>query len=123
MLAVITSLSRHQKQGNNMPDTIDLLEAIGRNAAWRHAQQDDLAAFLAEAEASDVLQAAVAASDPALLEPELGYKYMHTQHVTQGPAHEDDPDHDDDDGDGDGDHEDKRRDDKPVDDKASPRKH
>lgn len=81
-----------------MADTIGLLEAIGQNAALRHASEEDLARTLEQADASEAFKAAVMSGDSSHLSAELGHKPMHSTHVTQGGGHEDDePDHDDDD--------------------------
>lgn len=78
-----------------MSDTIDLLEAIGRDASLRHAAAAELLPILEKEQASDALKAAVAAGDSALLAGELGHKTMHLPQVTQGPGHEEgDHDHD-----------------------------
>jgi hypothetical protein len=83
-------------------DTIELLEAIGRDASLRHAPAADLAEVLERAQASDALKAAVALGDSMQLARELGHKPMEPPQIIMGPAHEDEPDQDDD-GDGDGD--------------------
>lgn len=80
-----------------MSDTIDLLEAIGRDASLRHAAAAELLPILEKEQASDALKAAVAAGDRGPLAAELGDKTMHVPQITQGPSHGD--------GDGDGDHE------------------
>lgn len=72
-----------------MSDTIDLLEAIGRDASLRHAAPEELMPMLEKEQASDALKAAVAAGDSSLLGNELGYRKMHVGQVTQGPGHED----------------------------------
>jgi len=83
-----------------MSNTIELLAAIGQNAALRHASADTLAHVLEHAQASEALKAAIASGDSSRLFEELGHKPMQVPH-TQGPGHEeDDPDHDED-GDGD----------------------
>lgn len=82
-----------------MNDTIDLLEAIGRDAALRHATPDVLAQMLEAQDASEGLQQYAANGDSTKLAAELGLVKMHGEHSSQTGAHEDD--HDDDDGDGD----------------------
>ena len=88
-----------------MTATIELLEAIGQNAALRHASAEELAHTLEQADASKAFKAAVMSGDRSLLAEELGQKPMHVDHVTQIPGHEeheeDEPDHDDN---GDSDH-------------------
>lgn len=98
-------------QGENMNDTIKLLEAIGKDATLRHASPEELAAALKDAEASDGLREYAATGDGAALTTELGLVKMHGEHSSQTGAHEGDHDHDhhhhhhddEDDGDGDGD--------------------
>ncbi|MGB5939157.1 MAG: hypothetical protein WBG81_06990 [Rhodanobacter sp.] len=81
-----------------MSDTIELLEAIGQNAALRHASADKLAPMLEQAEASVALQAAVAAGDSSLLSGEFGHKLNQVPQITNIPGHEEDePDDDGDD--------------------------
>lgn len=81
-----------------MSDTIELLNAIGRDAALRHAPVEGLAPFLEQAKASAALKAAVAAGDSSLLFEELGCKPNHSPQITNAPGHEEDePDHDGDD--------------------------
>jgi len=85
-----------QETRKNMPDTIELLETIGQNAALRHASAEVLARALEHSQASKALKAAIASGDSSLLFEELGHKLMQAPH-TQGPGHEeDDPDHDED---------------------------
>jgi len=81
-----------------MSDTIELLEAIGRNAALRHASADELASMLEQAEASAALKGAVAAGDSSLLSEEFGHKLNQAPQITNIPGHEEDEP--DDDGDG-----------------------
>ncbi|MFC5579883.1 hypothetical protein [Rhodanobacter terrae] len=81
-----------------MSDTIELLEAIGRNATLRHASADELAPILEQAKASAALKSAVAAGDSSLLSEEFGHKPNHSPQISNSPGHEEDePDHDDDD--------------------------
>ncbi|WP_267220908.1 hypothetical protein [Dyella silvae] len=63
-----------------MADTIELLEAIGRDASLRHATADALAAVLERAKASHALTAAAATGDSAHLKKEFDYRL---DHVTQ----------------------------------------
>jgi hypothetical protein len=72
-----------------MLDTIEMLEAIGRDASLRHASVIDLSAALEKANASKALTAAVASGDSSALFAELGYKLMQVPQVNQhfcGPA-------------------------------------
>jgi len=57
-----------------MSDTIELLEAIGRDASLRHASATELAGVLERVQASTSLKAAVARGDSAELSRELGGK-------------------------------------------------
>ena len=86
-----------------MPDTIDLLEAIGRDASLRHISAEDLANLLRQVQASEALTKTVVSGDRSWLSEEFGSILMHTTHISQFPGHEDDePDDGDDDGEGDG---------------------
>ncbi|WP_082547453.1 hypothetical protein [Rhodanobacter sp. Soil772] len=81
-----------------MSDTIELLEAIGRNATLRHASVDELASILEQAKASEALKSAVAAGDSSLLSEEFGHQPNRVPQITNAPGHEEDePDHDGDD--------------------------
>ena len=81
-----------------MSDTIELLEAIGQNAALRHASADELAPILEQAKASAALKSAVAAGNSALLSKEFGHKPNQAPQITNVPGHEEhEPDHDGDD--------------------------
>lgn len=77
-----------------MPDTIDLLESIGKNAALRHASAEELAEVLSEANASEALLAAVKQGDSSLLSAELGHHPLRVNHDlhTGGHEEEDTPD-------------------------------
>lgn len=77
-----------------MSDTIDLLEAIGKDAALRHATAEELADVLAKANASDGLMAAVKQGDSALLSAELGLNLLLVNHDlhTGGQEEEESPD-------------------------------
>jgi len=66
-----------------MPDTIDLLEAIGSDASLRHASPEDLQARLEQVRASDSLKAAAASGDAGQLSMELGQKSMYVPQTTQ----------------------------------------
>ncbi|HTV87133.1 MAG TPA: hypothetical protein VME63_17170 [Dyella sp.] len=80
-----------------MTDTIELLEAIGRDASLRHASAEELTKVLAQAHASEALTAAVASGDTMQLSKELGHKHMDPPQFTQIPGHEEEPEHDEDD--------------------------
>ena len=79
-----------------MSDTIELLEAIGTNAALRHASSEELVLVLAQEDASDALKAAViSGGDSSLLSAELGHKPMQVPQDVHGPSHEEhEHDHD-----------------------------
>jgi hypothetical protein len=66
-----------------MSDTIELLEAIGRNASLRHASPDELDVHLAQAGASGALRAAASSADASRLTAELGPKTMYTPQSSQ----------------------------------------
>lgn len=83
-----------------MSDTIDLLEAIGKNATLRHASNEDLAQALNDADASDALKAAAGSGDSAHLAAEFGHHPMRVNHNVHAPGHEEDPGHDHHHGDG-----------------------
>lgn len=72
-----------------MTDTIELLEAIGRDASLRHASAEELTSVLEHAQASAALTAAVASGDRMRLAEELGHKQMEPPQSTQAPSHED----------------------------------
>lgn len=55
-----------------MTDTIELLEAIGRDASLRHASADELMSVLERAQASAALKATVAQGDGTRLSREFG---------------------------------------------------
>lgn len=71
-----------------MSDTIELLEAIGKNAALRHAPAEELADVLAEANASEALMAAVKQGDSSLLSAELGHHPLRVNHDLHTGGHE-----------------------------------
>lgn len=73
-----------------MSDTIELLEAIGRDASLRHASSEHLANVLQESQASESLTAAVASGDSSLLSEELGHKHMDLPQIVQTPGHQED---------------------------------
>jgi hypothetical protein len=78
-----------------MTDTIEMLEAIGRDATLRYASTDVLMGALEQAQASDALKEAAASGDRVLLSKELGNKPLVPPQGTMGPAHEDEPEHED----------------------------
>jgi hypothetical protein len=78
-----------------MSDTIELLEAIGRDASLRHASADELARVLQQSQASDALTAAVVAGDSSLLAVELGNKINYDPQASQTCIEEDETDQDD----------------------------
>ena len=71
-----------------MTDTLELLEAIGRDASLRHASDEELSHLLEQAQASEALTAAAASGDVSLLLQELGLKQNLSPQVTQNPGHE-----------------------------------
>ena len=73
-----------------MSDTIELLEAIGRDASLRHASSEELTNVLQQARASEALTAAVASGDSTLLFAELGHKVNLEPQATQSPGYEED---------------------------------
>jgi hypothetical protein len=86
------------EQGKSMRDTVELLEAIGRDAELRRASPDALAEALAAAGASAGLRELVAQGDATTLVKELGLTQMHVEHQSQTGGHEgDDRDDGDDD--------------------------
>ena len=89
-----------------MRDTVELLEAIGRDAALRRASPEALAQVLAANDASAGLRELIASGDSTGLTKELGLTQMHVEHMSQTGGHEGDGHddhhhhHDDDHGDG-----------------------
>src|SRR3546814_20233048 len=77
-----------RETGENMSDTIELLETIGQNAALRHASADELAPMLEQAKASETLKSAVASGDSSLLTEEFGHKPNKTPQISNTPGHE-----------------------------------
>jgi hypothetical protein len=71
-----------------MTDTIDLLEAIGRDASLRHASPEELTKTLEQAQASEALTAAVASGDCSHLSKELGNREIAPPQSTQMPGFE-----------------------------------
>ncbi|NID14090.1 hypothetical protein [Luteibacter yeojuensis] len=72
-----------------MRDTVELLEAIGRDASLRHASPEALARALEAADASAGLLELAANGDGTALTQELGLTKMQTEHMSQTGAHED----------------------------------
>jgi hypothetical protein len=64
-------------------DTIEMLEAIGRDATLRHASTQELTTFLEQANASEALTTAVASGDTVKLCSELGLKRMFIPMISQ----------------------------------------
>lgn len=80
-----------------MLDTIDLLDAIGQDAALRYMPGDDLVNEQVLADAAESLKAAISTGDRSALADEFGARVMQATQVNQRPGREDDePDHDDD---------------------------
>lgn len=77
-----------------MTDTIDLLEAIGRDALLRHASSEELTRMLVQAKASDALKEAVAFSDSLRLSKELGPIRQQSPQVNTFPGGEEAPEED-----------------------------
>lgn len=90
-----------------MRDTVELLEAIGRDPYLRHASPEELTKALEDADASEGLRELVASGDSTALTRELGLVQMHVEHHSQTGGHEGDCD---DDGDDDGDDDDDGKD-------------
>jgi hypothetical protein len=86
-----------------MRDTVELLEAIGRDAKLRHASPEELARALETADASAGLRELAASGDSKTITEELGLQQMHVEHQSQtggheGDGHDDHHDHHHDDG-------------------------
>jgi hypothetical protein len=71
-----------------MSDSIDFLEAVGRDASLRRLSPDQLAQRLKEVGASDVLAAAAAQRNGRLLAQEFGVRVMHEPNGTITPFRE-----------------------------------
>jgi len=76
-----------------MRDTVELLEAIGRDANLRHASPEELTKVLKEADASNGLLEMINHGDSTALTAELGLVHMHVEHQSQTGGHEGDEDH------------------------------
>lgn len=87
-------------KGENMLDTIELLEVIGNDASLRHASAEELASRLAQLGASDALKAAASSGDSSHLSAELGHRPMQPPQVSQIPGEDEDEDEPQKDGDG-----------------------
>ncbi|APG05060.1 hypothetical protein BJI69_14925 [Luteibacter rhizovicinus DSM 16549] len=72
-----------------MRDTVELLEAIGRDANLRRASPEVLARALEATHASPGLLELVARGNSATLASELGLVDRYTEHQSQTGAHED----------------------------------
>lgn len=68
-----------------MSNTIELLEAIGRDASLRHASRESLAQALDGLDASSSLKMAAASGDRSHLAGELGHKTSLVVNVNQNP--------------------------------------
>lgn len=73
-----------------MSDTIELLEAIGRDASLRHASSDELTRVLQDAKASDVLRTAVSLGDSTVLAAEFGQNTNQQPQASQTPGYDED---------------------------------
>jgi hypothetical protein len=73
-----------------MRDTVELLEAIGRDATLRHASPEELARALEAAGASAGVRELAATGDDATLTQELGLVKLHGEHMSQTGGHEGD---------------------------------
>lgn len=87
-----------------MSDTVELLEALGRDSTLRNASPEELVKALEAAGASAGLREFAASGNATALTEELGIEQVHVEHMslTGGcEGDEDDPHHHPDDGDGD----------------------
>ena len=74
-----------------MSNTIELLEAIGKDASLRHASREGQAQALSGRQASEWLLRAARSGDSGQLTPELGHRDTKANnHVNQAPCHRDD---------------------------------
>ena len=67
-----------RKQGKFMTNTIELLEAIGRDASLRHATGDDLSRALSALQASEGLKQAALSGDDGYLAQEFGHREVNS---------------------------------------------
>lgn len=74
-----------------MQDTIDMLEAIGRDADLRYARSEELAESSALAESSEALRIAIREGNSLVLFEELGARVMQSAQGTMSPSREDEP--------------------------------
>ncbi|WP_213948054.1 hypothetical protein [Luteibacter sp. dw_328] len=72
-----------------MRDTVELLEAIGRDATLRRASPEVLSRLLETTHASPGLRELVAHGDSTMLANELGLVERYVEHMVQTGAHED----------------------------------
>jgi hypothetical protein len=78
-----------------MRDTVELLEAIGRDAKLRRASPEVLAQALKNVDASDGVREFASNGDATTLTKELGITPLHGEHHSQTGGHEGDGhDHD-----------------------------
>ncbi|MFK2905324.1 hypothetical protein ISP17_15280 [Dyella ginsengisoli] len=77
-----------------MHDTIDMLEAIGKDASLRYADGETLASDAALDAASDALKMAILSGQRGELWAELGAQPMQAMQGVQMPQREEDPDQD-----------------------------
>ena len=71
-----------------MDITIELLEAIGKNAALRHASGTELEKMLDDMQASDEFKRAASTGDAELIKLEMGEKSMNVNHSITGTSEE-----------------------------------
>lgn len=80
-----------------MSHTIELLEAIGRDASLRHASAEDLAQVLTGLHASEALRQAAISGDDSHLARELGHRDIRSPNHPNnnvGAGHDGDDDQD-----------------------------
>jgi hypothetical protein len=79
-----------------VPDTIELLEAIGRDASLRHASVAELTNIFELAQGPGTLTATMTSADSSRLSEKFGQKPKHAPQVSQAPRLEhDESGHDD----------------------------
>lgn len=79
-----------RNRGEHMADTIELLEAMGRDASLRHASIVELTHTLERIHTPEALAAAVASGDRMRLSSEFGGKPMESPQSIQSPWRQDD---------------------------------
>jgi hypothetical protein len=79
-----------EKQGKHVPDTIEMQDAIGRDASLRKASVAELTNILDRAQASAALTAVGTSADSSRLSEKFGHKPMHAPQISLAPGHEDD---------------------------------